>query len=171
MSIVKHLIFDLDDTLLDTTKLLIPIKDSPEFLNRIKSPLPLMPGARENLEYLFSKYTLHLLTQGRPQLQKQKIQSLEIEAFFSSITIVDPNQHENKPEYFRTFCALHPTQPSLVMSIGNRKLTDLGPAKEVGFKTCWFAYGEHIDEESTSPFEKPDFIISNHFEMIKTCQL
>lgn len=166
-----HLIFDLDDTLLDTSGLLIPIKDTPEFEKRIQEPLPLLPGASENLRYLSSKYQLHLLTQGRPHFQNQKITSLGISHFFKSITICDPTKGQNKFDYFSKFLQQYPALPTQVMSIGNRRSTDLGPAKAQGYWTCWFAYGEHQDEPIQSPSEKPDFIISHHFEMIKKCQL
>jgi putative hydrolase of the HAD superfamily len=171
MSTVKHLIFDLDDTLLDTTQLLLPIKDTPEFFKRIAEPLPLMPGALENLKYLKNRYKLHLLTQGNPQLQEIKIRSLNISSFFDSIWIADPKKNQGKKEYFASFCEAHSALAKEVMSIGNRKSTDIGPAKEMGFYTCWFAYGEHSSEEISNPNEKPDFIILNHFEMIKTCRL
>jgi FMN phosphatase YigB (HAD superfamily) len=168
---LKHLIFDLDDTLLDTTQLLIPYRDSPLFLKKIQEPLPLMEGALDNLKSLQKKYTLHLLTQGRPPLQEKKIQSLSISSFFKTITIVNPFLEETKKDFFQKFCSLHYCQPQEVMSIGNRKSTDLGPAKECGFTTCWFAYGEHLNEPITQECEKPDFIIYHHFEMIKECQL
>ena len=171
MSTVKHLIFDLDDTLLDTTGLLIPIKDTPEFFKKIESELPLMPGALQNLMQLKSKYHLHLLTQGRPHLQAIKLKSLAIEPFFETVTIIDPAQQQSKADYFKKFKESCGCQPDQVISIGNRKSTDLGPAKEVGFKTCWFAYGEHVSEPEMNFSEKPDFIIYNHFEMIKVCQL
>jgi len=171
MSTVKHIIFDLDDTLLDTSQLLIPIRDTPEFFTRIEQPLPLISGAIENLRYLKKRYRLHLLTQGRPSIQEIKISSLNIQPFFESIHIADPTQNQTKNEYFEKFSERFSALSKEVMSIGNRKSTDLGPAKERGFYTCWFAYGEHVSEEIGNTNEKPDFIVFNHFEMIKKCQL
>ena len=168
----EHLIFDLDDTLLDTSGLLIPIKDTPYFIERLSLKLPLLPGAEDNLNYLKTKYTLHLLTQGRPELQQMKIESLGIAHLFTAICIIDPQKNEQKSDFFSRFLQHQPqVNPQSVLSIGNRKSTDLGPAKRQGFRTCWFAYGEHQNEPVQSPEEIPDFIVTHHFEMIKVCQL
>lgn len=169
---IKHIIFDLDDTLIDTTGLLIPIKDTPQFLEVLSQPIDLLPGATENLIFLKNKnYHLHLLTQGRPHLQTLKVKNSHIESFFETITICDPSLNQTKAHFFRDFITTTHPLAHEILSIGNRQSTDLIPAKLLGCQTCWFAYGEHIDEVTTSPFEKPDFIISSHFEMIKVCNL
>jgi len=170
MSSIRYIIFDLDDTLLDTSQLLIPIRQTEHFFDRIQQPLPLMPGASENLQYLSSKYNLYLLTQGQRQIQEQKITSLQIRQYFKSVDIVDgPDQ--TKTDYFAIFCEKLKCRPNEVLSVGNRRSTDIGPAKNQGFWTCWFAYGEHLTEPIQSPNEKPDFIIHDHFEMIIKCRL
>lgn len=169
---IKHIIFDLDDTLIDTTGLLIPIKDTPQFLEVLSQPIPLLAGAADNLKYLKNKnYHLHLLTQGRPPLQNLKIKNSYVNTYFESLTICDPTLDQTKAHYFSQFLQNTHPNASEILSVGNRQSTDLVPAKQLGFQTCWFAYGEHIDEILTSPFEKPDFIIQNHFEMITVCKL
>ena len=55
---IQLIVFDLDDTLLDTWRLLIPIARTQAFEDRIKQELPLMPGALENLKALSGKYKL-----------------------------------------------------------------------------------------------------------------
>lgn len=167
----KLIVLDLDDTLLDTTNLLIPIKDSPLFETKIREPLPLLPGAKNNLDYLKTKYTLILLTQGRPHFQKLKIKSLDIESYFTEIKICDPSNNENKAQYFKRIMNDSNILPKHLLSIGNRRSTDLAPAKDLGWKTCWFCYGEHKEEPIQRPEENPDFIVYNHFEMIETCHL
>ena len=93
---IKAIVFDLDDTLLDTTTLLIPIARTPAFYERIRKPLPLMEGSRQNLDYLVKKYPLFLLTMGDLESQKAKIKSLGIENYFQDLFFVDPNQTETK---------------------------------------------------------------------------
>ncbi|MCS6837427.1 MAG: HAD family hydrolase [Bdellovibrionaceae bacterium] len=172
MGYFKHIIFDLDDTLLDTSQILIPIRsDEAQFWKRLQEPLPLLPGALDNLNYLKRKYILHLLTQGKKKYQEQKIRSMNISEFFSQITIIETEQSQTKEDFFATFCDKYQIPPHQVLSVGNRLSTDLGPAKKYGMMTCWFCYGEGQDEEAQNYYEKPDFIIRHHYEMIKKCRL
>lgn len=168
---IKLIVFDLDDTLLDTTRLLIPIARTPAFEERIRQPLPLMPGARENLEYLKDRYILTLLTQGRIEAQMQKVKSLGIESYFKEQYFADPSLSHTKGQFFaqviRDF-GLHPLE---ALSIGNRRATDIREAKKVGARTCLFNYGEHVHETAELPEDNPDFEVRSHEELIKTCQL
>ncbi len=168
---LKLIVFDLDDTLLDTTRLLIPIANTPEFEKRISSSLPLMPSAKENLEYLKKKYTLVLLTQGKPKFQEQKIDSLKIRDFFKKIYIANAEIGETKADLFPEILKDFSCSPIEMLSIGNRMSTDIREAKKVGGWTCWFRYGEHQNEKVECAEDKSDFEIGNHQELISTCHL
>jgi putative hydrolase of the HAD superfamily len=170
---IELIVFDLDDTLLDTTNLLIPIARTAAFEKRIREPLPLMPGAEKNLKYLFSRYDLALLTQGRIDAQKEKIKSLGIEQYFSQILIFDPSLESgvSKKKYFEQIVQEAGLTPNTVLSIGNRRTTDIREAKRVGAMTCLFKYGEHQSEVIEIPEDKPDFEINDHSELIQTCNL
>lgn len=167
----KWIIFDLDDTLLNTTDLLIPIAGTPAFEERIRQPLPLMPGALENLTDLKKRYSLALLTQGRVEAQTQKVKSLRIETYFQQIYFADPLQQRPKSYYFHQMLRDHRVNPSEVLSIGNRRSTDIREAKKVGMKTCLFKYGEHMSEPIECPEDIPDMEVSSHKELIQKCQL
>lgn len=168
---IKLIVFDLDDTLLDTTQLLIPIARTPAFEERIRQPLPLMPGALENLEYLKDKYILTLLTQGRLDAQMQKVKSLGIGHFFQEQFFADPTRGDHKGLYFERIIRHFSIHPSEGLSIGNRRSTDIREAKKVGMQTCHFAYGEHLDEPQTCPEDIADFDVHSHRELIQVCRL
>ncbi len=168
---IKLIVFDLDDTLLDTTRLLIPIARTQAFEDRIVQPLPLMTGAKENLDYLFAKYDLVLLTQGRPDAQKKKIKSLGIGDFFKRIYIADPSANETKALCFQKILDDSGLPAENCMSIGNRRYTDIREAKKLGMKTCLFHYGEHADENVSQNEDVPDFTVIHHKELIPKCQL
>ncbi len=163
---LKAIIFDLDDTLLDTTQLLIPIRHSPLFLQTISMPLPLMEGAAQTLQALSQKFNLYLLTQGKPEYQSLKVKNTGIEYFFNKIYFVNPELSQTKEEFFLKIMTENDLQANYVMSIGNRTLTDIGPAKKIGLKTCWFAYGEHLNEAPLSDFEKADHVVYNHSQLL-----
>ena len=167
----KLIIFDLDDTLLDTTGLLIPIARTPAFEARILQPLPLMPWAEENLEYLKKRYDLILLTQGRSEAQAQKVKSLGIGHFFKQQYIANPEEQKPKSYYFSEIVQSLQSPPDSVLSIGNRRSTDIRAAKKYGAKTCLFKYGKHQHEEVQCPEDIPDFEVFSHQELISTCQL
>lgn len=168
---IKIIVFDLDDTLLDTTNILIPIARTPEFEKRIREPLPLLEGALENLEYLKNKYTLALLTQGRIDAQMQKVQSLGIGHYFQEQFFADPLQHHTKGAFFSQIIETFQVKPNEVLSIGNRRATDIREAKKVGAQTCLFMYGEHLQEPAEVPEDIPDFQVQSHAELIDVCQL
>lgn len=168
---LKLIVFDLDDTLLDTTRLLIPIARTQAFEDRIRQPLPLMPGALENLEYLKGRYILTLLTQGRVEAQMQKVRSMNIGSFFREQFFADPTQAKPKSLFFEQILRDFEIHPSQAMSIGNRRSTDIREAKKVGYKTCLFRYGEHQNEGIKVPEDRPDFEVDDHKDLIKTCHL
>lgn len=168
---IRAIVFDLDDTLLDTTRLLIPIAKTPAFEARIREPLPLMSGAIENLEVLKKKYTLYLLTQGRPDAQMQKVRSLGIEGYFKKLFFADPSKNESKYDYFKKLIHEEGLPSTSILSIGNRRSTDIRDAKRCGAFTCLFHYGEHNDELPTQKEDNPDFTVTNHRELIATCRL
>ena len=165
------LVFDLDDTLLDTHGLLIPVANTPAFLELISKPLPLLEGALENLTELSKSYSLFLLTQGRQNYQKLKIKNLGIDKFFTEISIVGGDLQTTKEDQFRDWIQKGSLHSGAFWSIGNRLTTDLIPAQRLGGKTCWFRHGEHQSEVPGNTFEIPHVQIYHHRELRGACQL
>lgn len=170
MKKLTTLVFDLDDTLLDTTRLLIPIARTPAFYKRIQEPLPLMQGALENLQRLKENYRLILLTQGHVESQNHKVNSTGIRGFFSEVWIVDPTTPDTKHTYFSRLAESLPKTEQF-LSIGNRLSTDIREAKRVGGLTCWFRYGEHQNEAIESALDEADFQVETHAQLIQICRL
>ncbi|PWU20631.1 MAG: hypothetical protein C5B49_03950 [Bdellovibrio sp.] len=170
-AMIQNLIFDLDDTLLDTSRILIPIANTSAFEARIKQKLDLMPGALENLQLLHRRYKLYLLTIGRTHFQKQKIASLAIDGFYHRIDIIDSSQGHSKMPLFRQICADSGAPPGTFLSIGNRRSMDIREAKMVQMQTCLFRYGEYSDEKAEVAADFPDFEVNHHQELIAKCGL
>lgn len=165
---IRGIIFDLDDTLIDTSGVLLPIAQTPEYTQRIRQPLPLLEGALENLNSLKGRYTLALITQGHDIVQSLKIQSAGLAPFFPFIRIVPP---AGKPAAFEEFQKSSGLNPAEILSFGNRRSTDVRPAKKIGMKTCLIEYGEHKHELPEGPEDNPDFVIDHHRDLIRVCHL
>jgi putative hydrolase of the HAD superfamily len=169
---LKVIVFDLDDTLIDTSRDLIPIKDQAHFNEFIQTQLHLFPQALNNLIYLHKKYDLYLVTFGDPKLQKLKVSSLKIEEFFKNQYYPEAAKHETKKQFFQIIREQHPNIPnSAFLSVGNRKSTDIREAKELGFTTCLYDYGEHRHEATLLAADHPDFLITHHQELVPVCRL
>ena len=225
----SHLIFDLDDTLLDTYRQLVP-KASQEACERmishglatgvsecvaareeiaqtegrknlfeslvqrfgtngrpasevaeagfkafydrkVETTISLFPGLRDTLRDLRASYGLHLVTAGHPATQEEKLKILEMHALFDSITIVNTFSSETKRQAFEQIARNTEKPAERYISIGNRLDTDIAPAKELGWKTCWVRYGEYAKSKPISVYETPDFVISKISELIEICRL
>lgn len=224
----KLLIWDLDDTLLDTTKDIVPqaliaiLRDwkrlKPDFSEsrfhqrreellpslsnreifkklaqefqfsnpqaafemavdhfyhpRLNYPYSLLPGALENLKALQKKnYQQVLLTAGDETVQLKKIDGVGIRDYFSKIFVADINKTGEKDSFFSHFPKSFNVRPEEILSIGNRRHSEIRHAKQVGCKTCLFQYGEHADEPIEIPADQPDFQVISHQELIATCKL
>lgn len=133
--------------------------------------LPLLAGAAENLRFLKDRYTLFLVTSGAISTQKEKVKRAGLESHFQSCIFVDGFKKERKRDAFleilrQTGCKAHE-----LLSIGNRLSQEIHDAKEVGAKTCYFEYGEHVGEQPRNQFEIPDFKIHTHHELVSACRL
>lgn len=169
---INLIVFDLDDTLLDTSALLIPIANTAQFDFAIREPLPLMEYAKENLDYLKSKnYRLVLLTQGNTEVQTQKIHSLKIADFFDRIYIAKTDQKETKAKYFAQILKDFKQMPVNCLSIGNRRSVDIRESKRLGYQTCYFHHGEHRLEAIELDLDAADFTVTHHSELLRVCGL
>jgi putative hydrolase of the HAD superfamily len=137
----------------------------------IPEKLPLLPGALENLDSLQAKYPLFLVTSGSVPTQNRKVRSANVNHYFKKIYTLDGFKKERKQSAFTDILSSLNLQPEELLSIGNRLSQEIHDAKELGCKTCYFRYGEHVGEAARNQFEIPDFSVENHQELISTCQL
>ncbi len=225
---IKAIAFDLDDTLIDTTHLLVPaasrsayeamtsagLQCSFETFERerkagalsmkhemifqllaqkyapaekwqtsaqagslafynpvIPSHLPLLPGARENLENLSKRYALFLVTSGHPDTQTKKAEASQTRGFFQKFFMIDGRNKQRKSLAFKEIISSLNLSPANLLSVGNRLSQEIHDAKELGSQTCYFKFGEHVGEQPRNEFEIPDFVIEKHEDLISTCRL
>ena len=133
--------------------------------------IPLLPGAKNNLEELSKSYRLFLLTGGDEQTQKQKLVKAKIQDYFTEVVVAGATWQYNKKSVIENWLQKKQLRANETLSIGNRLKDEIRASKILGLNTCFFKYGEHADETPQDHFEKADFEIDNHSELIKTCKL
>lgn len=132
--------------------------------------LPMLEGARENIDYLKSRYHLYLVTAGTESAQLNKIKSLGIESDFEKIYVVNSLLKKRKKDAFHDIIALQKIAPDQLLCIGNSISSEIKDAIEIQALACYFEYGENRGEISSLQ-RKPHFHIKHHRELISTCQL
>lgn len=224
---IKAIAFDLDDTLLDTSGLLVPAASRHAFqllqkagltlsleecekfrLDLIRTTshkdvfkklaaeygteetmkavalankafyepvlpehLPLLPGAKENLEILSKKYHLYIVTAGYQEAQLNKVKSLGIAQYFKNVFVVNSLEKERKLAPFKKILELENIQPRELLCIGNSLSSEIHDARELGATSCYFQFGEDRGAVPTEPERRPHYHIYNHAELIPTCSL
>jgi putative hydrolase of the HAD superfamily len=133
--------------------------------------LPLLEGARQNIDQLKKNYSLYVVTAGYESAQKQKAKALGIDQDFKKIFVVNSLQKERKLGSFEKILELENIKPHELLCIGNSLSSEIKDAKKLGAVACYFEFGEDRGPVSLNPAEKPDYHVKHHFDIIPTCKL
>jgi len=99
-------------------------------------PIELMPGVAETLPLLHAKNRLILLSKGREEEQRGKIDRSGLARWFHHIEIV----FEKSVETYRGLRRQYDLAPTLTWMIGNSPRSDINPAKAAGLRTVFIPY-------------------------------
>lgn len=138
---------------------------------KLPSVLPLLPGARENINYLKNKYKLYLVTAGNLQAQLNKAKALGIENDFIKIFVINSVIKEKKKNAFIEIIQTNQIKNQELLCIGNSLSSEINDAIEIQAKSCYFEYGEERGESSIHLIKQVNFHIKAHAELIGTCRL
>ena len=111
---------------------------SAEFASTRRARQRLMPGAREVLSDLSSTHATALLTNGAPDLQREKISASGLEPFLRAIAV--SGEHgigKPKPEIFHRLLAELGVEPSEALMVGNSLERDIAGARNAGIRSVW----------------------------------
>lgn len=133
--------------------------------------LPLLPGALDNLEYLKPKYAMYVVTAGFEVAQKDKIKTLGIKNFFKQIFVINSLAQQRKKDSFLKILELERILPEELLCIGNSLTSEIKDALSIGAKACYFQFGEDRGEAAEEFYKKIDYRVTNHFDLIETCEL
>lgn len=138
---------------------------------KLPSVLPLLAGARENINYLKNRYKLFLVTAGNLQAQMNKAKALGIENDFIKIFVINSVIKEKKKNAFMEIIQTHQLKNHELLCVGNSLSSEINDAIEIQAKSCYFEFGEERGESSRHLLKHVDFHIKSHAELIGTCQL
>jgi len=122
----------------------------------------LMPDALEILTRLSGKYALGMLTNGAPDLQREKIAASGLGGFFQAIVV--SGEHgigKPRPEIFQRLPAELGVETRQAVMVGNSLERDIAGAKNAGMVSIWLKIP---GSEEQAPVE-PDFTISGLAEL------
>lgn len=121
--------------------------------------------AIEILEYLFPKYSLHIVTNGIAATQHSRIDGAGIRKFFQNIFISEEiGFSKPDPRFFRHALSAAGNPPSEnVLIIGDSLTSDMLGGFRSGLKTCWI----HDEDTSKTPAHPLNYEINSLAELRK----
>ncbi|MEI6080823.1 MAG: HAD family hydrolase [Verrucomicrobiota bacterium] len=133
-----------------------------EFATTRRARQRLLPGARELMAELATSYKLALLTNGAPDLQREKITASGLESFFQAIAV--SGEHgigKPKPEIFHRLLAELGVSADEAVMVGNSLERDIAGSRNAGIRSIWIRVpGSEEQAEVT-----PDHTITNLAEI------
>lgn len=137
---------------------------------RLPEKLPLIEGARENLDVLKKKYDLFLVTAGAENAQMSKIHALGILSDFKRAFVVNTMEKKRKKDVFLSIIQELDLHQSELLCVGNSIQSEIKDAMSIGAVACYFEFGEERGSLRDLP-KAPDYHIRHHKDLIPTCQL
>lgn len=112
---------------------------SDRFLELCAGKPGVIDGAYELLDYLQSRYRLHLCSNGFHEVQYRKLRASDTMRYFSTVVLSEHAGH-NKPslEYFRYAFQVTGADPATTLMIGDNYKTDILGAAAAGLDTLLF---------------------------------
>lgn len=131
-----------------------------QYLNESPKKTALMPNALETLNYLQTRYQLHLITNGFVETQKTKIEGSGLAKHFTSITTSEKTGYL-KPDVrvFEIALSEANAEKSNSIYIGDHFETDVIGSKNAGLDQIYF------NPVGIAPLFKPTFEITDLIEL------
>jgi putative hydrolase of the HAD superfamily len=110
-----------------------------EFIKRVMKKGTLITGAEELLDYLKSRYSLHILSNGFTEMQYVKIESAGLTGYFDKIILSDEvGVNKPHPDLFSFALKKIGADRDRVIMIGDNLFTDIGGAYNSGIDQVWY---------------------------------
>lgn len=125
-----------------------PKQLGPDYLAITPTKPYLIAHALEALEYLSSRYQLHIITNGFDQTQATKLSSAQIDRFFLTVTTSETTGHKKpSPVIFQHALKVAQAQLADSLMIGDNLNTDVAGALQIGMDALYFSNGQEVKED------------------------
>lgn len=105
---------------------------------RDQSRVRFLPGAREALDALAAEYALGIVTNGAPEMQREKMDALGIRERVGTVVYAGyDTPAKPDPEPFRRVLDLLDSTPETAVHVGNSLTTDVPGARAAGVRSAW----------------------------------
>lgn len=112
-----------------------------------------LPGASETLEAFAGEYTLGIVTNGAPEMQRAKIAALGIERYVETVVFAGHDTPAKpNPEPFEHALSELGTAPERALHVGNSLDTDVPGAKAAGLGAVWAPADPNVTPEPVPDF-------------------
>ena len=123
-----------------------------EFSTTRRARQRLLPGARELIAQLSSQFHLALLTNGAPDLQREKIAATGLESFFKAIAVSgEYGIGKPKPEVFHHLLGELGVAPDEAIMVGNSLERDISGARNAGIRSIWIRVPGAEEQDDVVP--------------------
>ena len=115
----------------------------------------LFENAFEILDYLATKYKLHIITNGFEQVQQLKLRNSGIQKYFDTVTTSeDAGIKKPHPYIFQTALKKASVAPNCSIMIGDSLEADIVGARNAGMHALFFNYRNEVIDSSCSSINK-----------------
>jgi putative hydrolase of the HAD superfamily len=121
--------------------------------------LAITPEIVALLKQLSADHVLVLVTEGRADIQKRKIQHLQIENLFDDILVIDPSTRTDKEFAINKYLHSRHMSPQQAIVVGNRLDREIAAGNRLGTVTVWLRSGEGREMSPEEPDTVPDAVI------------
>lgn len=120
---------------------------SEDYIQHLTTFSHLFEGTIEILDYLRTKYQLHIITNGFEEAQYKKMKSSQITHYFTTITNADvAGVKKPNPIIFDYALKIAKAQPNESLMIGDNLEADIFGALDVGYDAIFFNYRNDVAE-------------------------
>lgn len=119
---------------------------------RDQGSVTLLDGAREALDALAGAHRLGLVTNGAPEMQREKLAAVGLEDDFEAIVCAGYDAPAKpSPEPFDVALSALDSSPDRAVHVGNSPSTDVAGARAAGVRAAWIPDGDAGERPDPAP--------------------